>query len=106
MKNSDTNSAFTLNKHLVSWAVFWLHSFLSKGNNCYWSVGGVLQHLTEGGHLESLTEAVILQHSTLAGLAQGTAEEYYILAAQQLDCYGQETFLAKVPPDNSILRKE
>lgn len=56
----------------------------------------MLQHLTEGGHLESLTEAVIVQHSTLAGLAQGTAEEYYILAAQQLDCYGQETFLAKV----------
>lgn len=59
-------------------------------------IGDMLQHLTEGGHLESLTEAVIVQHSTLAGLAQGTAEEYYILAAQQLDCYGQETFLAKV----------
>jgi hypothetical protein len=43
-----------------------------------------------------LTEAVILQHAALAGLSQGTAEEYYILAAQQLDGYGQETFEAKV----------
>jgi hypothetical protein len=32
----------------------------------------------------------------MAGLSQGTAEEYYILAAQQLDGYGQETFEAKV----------
>jgi len=39
---------------------------------------------------------VILQHAALAGLSQGTAEEYYILAAQQLDGYGQETFEAKV----------
>jgi hypothetical protein len=43
-----------------------------------------------------LTEAVILQHAALAGLSQGTAEEYYILAAQKLDGYGQETFEAKV----------
>jgi len=32
----------------------------------------------------------------LAGLPQGTAEEYYIVAAQQLEGYGQEKFLAKV----------
>jgi len=32
----------------------------------------------------------------LAGLPQGTAEEYYIIAAQQLEGYGQEKFLAKV----------
>lgn len=48
------------------------------------------------GHQLELTEAVICQHAALAGLPQGTAEEYYILAAQQLDCYGQETFTAKV----------
>lgn len=48
------------------------------------------------GRLESLTEAVICQHSALAGLPQGTAEEYYIIAAQQLGGYGQEQFLAKV----------
>lgn len=53
------------------------------------------KHLTEQGHLEALTDAVIRQHSALAGLAQGTAEEFYILAAQQLDGYGQETFIAK-----------
>lgn len=52
--------------------------------------------MTEDGHLENLTQAVILQHAALAGVPQGTAEEYYILAAQQLECYGQETFLAKV----------
>lgn len=32
----------------------------------------------------------------LAGLPQGTAEEYYIIAAQQLEGYGQEKFPAKV----------
>ncbi|XP_069702508.1 tyrosine-protein phosphatase non-receptor type 14 [Periplaneta americana] len=53
------------------------------------------KHLTSDGNLENLTEAVILHHAALAGLSQGTAEEYYILAAQQLDGYGQETFEAK-----------
>jgi len=48
------------------------------------------------GHQLELTEAVICQHAALAGLPQGTAEEYYILAAQQLEGYGQETFVAKV----------
>uniref|UniRef100_A0A8D8ZH34 protein-tyrosine-phosphatase n=1 Tax=Cacopsylla melanoneura TaxID=428564 RepID=A0A8D8ZH34_9HEMI len=54
--------------------------------------------LVENGHnglLERLTDAVIQQHSALVGLSQGTAEEYYILAAQQLEGYGQETFLVK-----------
>ena len=46
--------------------------------------------------MESLTEAVIHQHAALAGLAQGTAEEFYILAAQKLDGYGIEHFAAKV----------
>ncbi|BES93408.1 tyrosine phosphatase, non-receptor type nt6 [Nesidiocoris tenuis] len=53
------------------------------------------KHLTQDGHLESLIQSVILQHSALAGLPQGTAEEYYILAAQQLEGYGLETFEAK-----------
>ncbi|KAG8230600.1 hypothetical protein J437_LFUL004513, partial [Ladona fulva] len=64
------------------------------------------KHLTECGDdgeipgnwgtpLETLTEAVICHHAALAGLPQGTAEEYYILFAQKLDGYGQETFLAK-----------
>nr|CAD7573148.1 unnamed protein product [Timema californicum] len=53
------------------------------------------KHLTKEGQLENLTEAVICQHAALGGLSQGTAEEYYILAAQQLDGYGQETFMAK-----------
>ncbi|XP_039288581.1 tyrosine-protein phosphatase non-receptor type 14 isoform X4 [Nilaparvata lugens] len=62
------------------------------------------KHLTEeGGRLESLTEAAILQHAGLAGLAQGTAEEYYILAAQQLDGYGHETFLAKDESGNEVV---
>lgn len=52
--------------------------------------------MTQDGHLESLIQSVILQHSALAGLPQGTAEEYYILAAQQLEGYGLETFEAKV----------
>ncbi|KAL1449494.1 hypothetical protein WDU94_001996 [Cyamophila willieti] len=54
--------------------------------------------LVENGHnglLERLTDAVIQQHSGLVGLSQGTAEEYYILAAQQLEGYGHETFLVK-----------
>lgn len=54
--------------------------------------------LVENGHnglLERLTDAVIQQHSALVGLSQGTAEEYYIMAAQQLEGYGQETFLVK-----------
>ncbi|XP_014242727.1 tyrosine-protein phosphatase non-receptor type 21 isoform X2 [Cimex lectularius] len=55
------------------------------------------------GHLESLTQAVILQHAALAGLPQGTAEEYYILAVQQLDGYGQETFLAKDDSGNEVI---
>ncbi len=49
-----------------------------------------------GGPQIDLTDAVICQHAALAGLPQGTAEEYYILAAQQLEGYGQETFSAKV----------
>nr|XP_018912530.1 PREDICTED: tyrosine-protein phosphatase non-receptor type 21 isoform X2 [Bemisia tabaci] len=53
------------------------------------------KHFTDTIQLESMTEAVICHHASLVGLAQGTAEEYYILATQQLDGYGQETFLAK-----------
>ncbi|XP_065214108.1 tyrosine-protein phosphatase non-receptor type 14-like isoform X1 [Planococcus citri] len=55
------------------------------------------------GHQGELTEAVICQHAALAGLPQGTAEEYYILAAQQLEGYGQETFTAKDGSSNEVL---
>lgn len=46
--------------------------------------------------VEAMTEAAILQHSSLRGLAQSIAEEYYILSAQQLEGYGQQTFAGKV----------
>ena len=39
---------------------------------------------------------MILQHHALRGLSQGVAEEYYILAGQQLEGYGQQSFAAKV----------
>ncbi|XP_050442639.1 tyrosine-protein phosphatase non-receptor type 21 [Adelges cooleyi] len=57
------------------------------------------KHLTQQERLESLVEAVICQHLALAGLPQGTAEEYYIVAAQHLEGYGQEKFHVK--DDNS-----
>lgn len=41
-------------------------------------------------------EAVVWQYSSLQGLAQALAETYYILEAQRLDGYGQETFMARV----------
>jgi len=50
--------------------------------------------------VEAMTEAAILQHSSLRGLAQSIAEEYYILSAQQLEGYGQQTFAGKV--DNCL----
>jgi len=40
-------------------------------------------------------EAVVQQHAALKGLPQGSAEEQYILLTQQLDGYGQETFLTR-----------
>lgn len=52
------------------------------------------QHLMENSHM-GLFEAVIQQHAGLTGLPQGAAEERYILMAQHLNGYGQETFLAK-----------
>ena len=44
----------------------------------------------------ALLEAVVWQYSSLQGLAQALAETYYILEAQRLDGYGQETFMARV----------
>ncbi|KAK3871834.1 hypothetical protein Pcinc_023038 [Petrolisthes cinctipes] len=51
-----------------------------------------------GGESEvgALVEAVVWQYSSLQSLAQALAETYYILEAQQLDGYGQETFMARV----------
>lgn len=42
-----------------------------------------------------LYEAVVQQHAALVGLPQAAAEEQYILLTQQLDGYGQETFIAR-----------
>ncbi|XP_066983162.1 tyrosine-protein phosphatase non-receptor type 14 isoform X1 [Macrobrachium rosenbergii] len=43
----------------------------------------------------ALLEAVVWQYSSLQSLAQALAETYYILEAQRLDGYGQETFMAR-----------
>lgn len=48
------------------------------------------------GEVAALLEAVVWQYSSLQGLAQALAETYYILEAQRLDGYGQETFMARV----------
>lgn len=53
------------------------------------------KHFVEEGLLETLTEEVIQQHVELHNVTQGTAEELYITACQQLDGYGQESFTAK-----------
>ncbi|XP_064212238.1 tyrosine-protein phosphatase non-receptor type 21 [Tribolium castaneum] len=50
---------------------------------------------TDPGLLESLTDAAIRQHAALHNLPQGTAEEYYICACQQLEGYGQEIYAVK-----------
>ncbi|XP_042213495.1 tyrosine-protein phosphatase non-receptor type 14-like isoform X2 [Homarus americanus] len=47
------------------------------------------------GEVAALLEAVVWQYSSLQGLAQALAETYYILEAQRLDGYGQETFMAR-----------
>jgi len=53
--------------------------------------------------LGALTDAVVTQHSSLAGIAQQLAEIYYIVGAQQLEGYGQECFLAKDDAGNEVL---
>ncbi|ROT73234.1 Tyrosine-protein phosphatase non-receptor type 14 [Penaeus vannamei] len=47
------------------------------------------------GEVAALLEAVVWQYSSLQSLAQALAETYYILEAQRLDGYGQETFMAR-----------
>ena len=70
----------------------------------------------------ALTDAVVMQHASLAGIAQQLAEVsntcvilfkliisvpifqiYYIVGAQQLEGYGQECFLAKDDAGNEVL---
>ena len=51
----------------------------------------------------ALTDAVVMQHASLAGIAQQLAEIYYIVGAQQLEGYGQECFLAKDDAGNEVL---
>lgn len=45
--------------------------------------------------LEGLTKEVIQQHDEVHDVAQSAAEELYISLCQQLDGYGQETFMAQ-----------
>ncbi|KAB7501312.1 Tyrosine-protein phosphatase non-receptor type 14 [Armadillidium nasatum] len=45
--------------------------------------------------VSTLLEAVVWQYSSLKGLGQALAETYYILEAQRLSGYGQETFMAR-----------
>lgn len=54
------------------------------------------QQIGNEGEVGALLEAVVWQYSSLQGLAQALAETYYILEAQRLDGYGQETFMARV----------
>lgn len=56
----------------------------------------VEQQIGGEGEVGALVEAVVWQYSSLQSLAQALAETYYILEAQQLDGYGQETFMARV----------
>ena len=68
----------------------------------------------------ALNDAVVMQHASLAGIAQQLAEVllytyrffnfnkpilqiYYIVGAQQLEGYGQECFLAKDDAGNEVL---
>ncbi|XP_058058143.1 tyrosine-protein phosphatase non-receptor type 14 [Anopheles bellator] len=53
------------------------------------------QEMVQANLLEALTEQVIQQAHELHNCPQGDAEESYISACQQLDGYGQETFMAK-----------
>ena len=52
---------------------------------------------------DALTQAIIAQHASLRGIARQLAEVYYIVGAQQLDGYGQETFIAKDEREQEVL---
>lgn len=51
--------------------------------------------IIDPGTLESLTEEVIQHHDEVHDVAQAAAESLYISLCQQLDGYGQETFMAR-----------
>lgn len=53
------------------------------------------KHLIDAGMLEALTEEVIQHHDEVHDVPQPAAEELYISLCQQLDGYGQETFMAR-----------
>jgi hypothetical protein len=53
------------------------------------------KHLIDAGMLEALTEEVIQHHDEVHDVTQAAAEELYISLCQQLDGYGQETFIAR-----------
>lgn len=53
------------------------------------------KHLVDAGMLEILTKEVIQHHDQVQDVTQASAEELYISLCQQLDGYGQETFVAR-----------
>lgn len=53
--------------------------------------------------LEALTEEVIKHHDEVHDVAQNVAEEFYISLCQQLDGYGQETFMARNDEGSEVL---
>lgn len=53
------------------------------------------KHLIDNGMLEALTEEVIQHHDEVHDVTQAAAEELYISLCQQLDGYGQETYMAR-----------
>ncbi|XP_070492257.1 tyrosine-protein phosphatase non-receptor type 14 [Chironomus tepperi] len=61
------------------------------------------KHLIEAGMLEVLTEEVILHENEVHDVTQRAAEELYISLCQQLDGYGQETFMARNDDGKEVL---
>lgn len=53
--------------------------------------------------LEVLTEEVILHENEVHDVTQRAAEELYISLCQQLDGYGQETFMARNDDGKEVL---
>lgn len=68
----------------------------------------ILQDLTSGQkfpdiNIDVLYEAVSRQYGSLIGFPPPLSEIYYIMVAQQLDGYGQETYPAKDDSGNDVL---
>lgn len=61
------------------------------------------KHLIEAGMLEVLTEELIKILHEVHDVTQRAAEELYISLCQQLDGYGQETFVARNDEGKEVL---